>query len=702
MSEAVLLQPAVKQLAREGDFRAIAYWLNLHLVPQQIYARVAADRPGYLLVLVEFMQMPPGDRLNRYVCYRLYQLRSPIIRGVRIIARFLGSEEIEWDQTIRLSTKRSKRRATRRSTTLQSAPAHPLLATQTARQRRLPTAKISLPRLPQQWARALRTPGGTSLNRSQVALLSGSAVAAFLLGCGVEIRNYYPPQNSAQLASAPRTDRVQTAIGKVRVIEASPTDERGAAPAQAQPSPLAEVTLSFSNTPGLLEVDPPALPTPSPDSIRNSADEAVAPAPAGGSAPQHPPDLTLTAIRPDFSALAITTSTKEHTKAPQLPDFSTTSQTGKEEARTDMAKALDALEQAGLVPVGAGHNAGEARRPEIVDVRGKRIAYLGYSDSSAASAGFWQAGTNPAMSDRIAEDIQAIRNQVDWVVVSYHWNQPLASYPSIGQMNLARHAIDAGADLVVGYHPHVLQGAEIYKGRAIAYSLGDFVFANQSQASQTDYDTAMLKVALKGDQMRLEFLPVQVVGAQPQLASGEKAQQIMGYLEKASALFKQPLRSPVVLDRQASDQTPTSSADGTLNPGFTDSDGSRPTTQPTDSFMTPPQEPATASPETQPFVGQPTPYPLVPAEESFTRPVSDLSPPTKPAEASPMPQLMPTPEEMKTIQPVESTPSDLPEPTSATPAIAPPALATDAAEEIPTEDANATEAMGDATTEASP
>ncbi|NJN85239.1 MAG: CapA family protein [Leptolyngbyaceae cyanobacterium SL_7_1] len=220
---------------------------------------------------------------------------------------------------------------------------------------------------------------------------------------------------------------------------------------------------------------------------------------------------------------------------------------------------LDSLESAEIAVIGAGHNRRDARKPEIIEVRGQRIAYLGYHDSDTATARWWRSGSNQAIDAQITEDIQAIRQHVDWVVVNYRWSGNLAEYPADWQVRLAHHAIDQGADLVVGHHPTVLQGAEVYKGRAIAYSLGDFIYAN-SQAAQQNYNTAVLKVALRGKQMRLELLPVQVRQSRPAIVEGEDGKAILRYLQQASGLFEQPLQTPMVLDGRSSTPVPLAPA----------------------------------------------------------------------------------------------------------------------------------------------
>lgn len=219
------------------------------------------------------------------------------------------------------------------------------------------------------------------------------------------------------------------------------------------------------------------------------------------------------------------------------------------EGVSQLTQTLDLLKQDGIYAVGAGQTGAEARRPQIFAVKGQRIAYLGYSDSSAHPVRASEAGVNVSVNQQMEEDIKAIRDQVDWVVVSVNWNRELRAYPEDWQISLAHAAIDHGADLVVGYHPTLTQGAEIYNGRAIVYSLGDSI-DEYSEKPAGDYDTAALKVTLKEHIMELEFLPIKVKRGQAELAKGELGKTILQYVEQASSLFDHPLRSPASLNSQ--------------------------------------------------------------------------------------------------------------------------------------------------------
>ncbi|HEY9688974.1 MAG TPA: CapA family protein [Coleofasciculaceae cyanobacterium] len=222
-----------------------------------------------------------------------------------------------------------------------------------------------------------------------------------------------------------------------------------------------------------------------------------------------------------------------------------------------LADTLATLDRSDIHAIGAGENITEARRPKILDVKGQRIAYFGYYNAHWHAATATSAGTNPRDNDTLAEDIRAVRNQVDWVVVNVHWGEELARYPASYQREIGRRAIDAGADLVVGHHPHVLQGAEIYKDRAIVYSLGNFIFGGNARSS---YDTAVLKVALKDQQMKLEFVPVRVRNYQPRLAKGDRAREILQELTYLSRRFDRPLATTTVLTARSALETATAPA----------------------------------------------------------------------------------------------------------------------------------------------
>lgn len=167
---------------------------------------------------------------------------------------------------------------------------------------------------------------------------------------------------------------------------------------------------------------------------------------------------------------------------------------------------FDTLKGAGIKYAGAGNNLTEAREIKYFSKKDKKIACLGASRVIPVPE--WNAYDNkpgmlttydPAM---LIEDIKTAKSQSDYVVVYVHWGLEKYDTPVEYQRNLAKQYIDAGADLVVGSHPHVLQGIEYYKGKPVIYSLGNFMFYSSINR------TALLKVSLnEQNEAKVQLIP---------------------------------------------------------------------------------------------------------------------------------------------------------------------------------------------------
>ncbi|MBI1886331.1 MAG: CapA family protein [Chloroflexi bacterium] len=218
---------------------------------------------------------------------------------------------------------------------------------------------------------------------------------------------------------------------------------------------------------------------------------------------------------------------------------------------TALADTRAALAAAGVLYAGAGGNEAGARAPVIVGRKGLRLAFLAYvntpSDSgsgfdvsgTAATAG--RAGVAWATAEAVAADVAAARGQADIVIVSLHTGPEYQEPPSPLQVEVARAAIDAGAALVLGHHPHVLQGIERYKRGLIIYSLGNFVFDFDS----VDYAhpglpsalSAVLRVRLSEEGvLGCRVLPVVIAegDGRPRPAAGAGAQAVLDRLARLS------------------------------------------------------------------------------------------------------------------------------------------------------------------------
>ncbi len=148
-----------------------------------------------------------------------------------------------------------------------------------------------------------------------------------------------------------------------------------------------------------------------------------------------------------------------------------------EQGIKDTVSLLDAV---GIKHAGAGADAVAALKPAIIEVKGKKFGFLAFNDSDVVppsyGAGQNRAGTNIMDEAKLKQAIAQLRSQVDFVIVSMHSGIEYTPQPNQHQQDFAHAAIDDGADLVIGHHPHVVQSLEKYKDKYILYSLGNFVF----------------------------------------------------------------------------------------------------------------------------------------------------------------------------------------------------------------------------------
>jgi poly-gamma-glutamate synthesis protein (capsule biosynthesis protein) len=197
----------------------------------------------------------------------------------------------------------------------------------------------------------------------------------------------------------------------------------------------------------------------------------------------------------------------------------------------DTMRYLDSLE---IPYVGLGRNIAEARRPVILERKGRKIGFLGYYGGGDFAATPSRQGFAPRVTRFIVEDVRKLRERVDYVVVNLHWGTERAPLPDDWQVTAAHRIVDAGADLIIGHHPHVLQGVERYKGKTIAYSLGNFVFGGNTAHT---YETAVLKVALSDAGADIELLPVSVRKWQPFPSDDKTREAVLDLVRERSSHF---------------------------------------------------------------------------------------------------------------------------------------------------------------------
>ncbi|MDD5710825.1 MAG: CapA family protein [Candidatus Colwellbacteria bacterium] len=151
-----------------------------------------------------------------------------------------------------------------------------------------------------------------------------------------------------------------------------------------------------------------------------------------------------------------------------------------------LSDTVTLLQEDGIEPMGAGRNYEEANKPVIEKIGTSSVAILAYTDLYPNSLKATEQ--TPGISDFNVEGVQGLiselKDEVDIIVINLHWGEEYADGPSSAQRVIARSFIDAGADLIIGHHPHVVQETEAYKNGWIAYSLGNFVF-DQNFSAET-------------------------------------------------------------------------------------------------------------------------------------------------------------------------------------------------------------------------
>ena len=220
-----------------------------------------------------------------------------------------------------------------------------------------------------------------------------------------------------------------------------------------------------------------------------------------------------------------------------------------------LLQTLDVLRGDGLPFAGAGVDISAARRPAVVEAGGLRVAVLAYSEfadlfwsynyprSFAATADL--PGVAPLREGDVLDDIRAAAGDADLVIVALHWGVEEIQAPRPDQRALARLMCDAGADVIVGGHPHVLQGVEAFtqggpmageggvvRRSLVFYSLGNFVY-DQYKDPNVRTALALLEVGRDGVR-RVELVPARVQMGRPCPVTGDAAATVLSDLDRIS------------------------------------------------------------------------------------------------------------------------------------------------------------------------
>ena len=218
---------------------------------------------------------------------------------------------------------------------------------------------------------------------------------------------------------------------------------------------------------------------------------------------------------------------------------------------------LVALDDAGIVHFGYDETA-------VMDVKGIKVGLVGIYEL------YDHLEREQQLKDNIAK-VKADGAQL--IVVIFHWGNETETVPDSNQTTLGRIAIDEGADLVCGHHPHVLQGIETYKGRNIVYSLGNFCFGGNSSPSDMDTIIYQQTFTIDADGVKKDnvtnIIPCSISSAaydgynnyQPTPAEGDEATRILGKINERSSWISTAEGSTFTAKYNSNNDSQSSSAD---------------------------------------------------------------------------------------------------------------------------------------------
>lgn len=195
------------------------------------------------------------------------------------------------------------------------------------------------------------------------------------------------------------------------------------------------------------------------------------------------------------------------------------------------------LDSAGILHAGAGETKERAEALQIIEVNGKKFGFLAATRVIPVSKWNVEYG-KPGLfatydETRLLERIEESKAECDFLTVYVHWGIERVQYPKAYQRTLAERYFTAGADLVIGAHPHVLQGIEMFGDKPVFYSLGNYIFGNRFTKTML----VEVKVSADGD-VAYRLIPAFAEDGKTELYEGEEAQALYDYLTEISANVK--------------------------------------------------------------------------------------------------------------------------------------------------------------------
>lgn len=203
---------------------------------------------------------------------------------------------------------------------------------------------------------------------------------------------------------------------------------------------------------------------------------------------------------------------------------------------------LTHLEKRDILYVGGGRNKKEALEGIVIEKKNTKIGVLAFSrvipDTRwyATNNKLGVVGAYDGYTSDMMNRIKELKEEVDILVLSLHWGVERSTKPRTQDINIAKAAIDAGVDIVMGHHPHVLQGVEVYKGKPIFYSLGNFVFGGRDKLTRT---TMIGQINIENKNLSsINIIPCNIINGRPIPAVGKDKDQSIKYIRNLSKPFK--------------------------------------------------------------------------------------------------------------------------------------------------------------------
>jgi len=202
---------------------------------------------------------------------------------------------------------------------------------------------------------------------------------------------------------------------------------------------------------------------------------------------------------------------------------------------------LKCLRSVGILPVGGGQDITSALEPVVVKTRKISIGIFAFTYRQESVAKEKQPGAADLDNPECYEAVKALRGKVDSIIVHLHMDPEHSDYPAPHRIRMARRFIDIGAEMVIGHHPHVPQGLEIYKNKLIAYSLGNFLFHTQNRRPLTKFGYLMKITFTRKGTASAKVIPYKINDCyQPVLLSNKERENFLKYFKNVSKGLHNP------------------------------------------------------------------------------------------------------------------------------------------------------------------